>query len=196
MPIFVVVAPFVSSVSKSRWYAKVCRASKWAKNHFVLHLFVTNANEYFHVMKDFSTSLSVVDGFYLRVFLILFVCARKQNSQFDADSYPRSVCVCVNVDTKNKHREQRSKKYNNERKRFLYVSHLDDRSTLSAEWKSVCTMFIGAAQSLISPDRWKHYCRHIFSYAMFTVLVTINHLIHRWKRGFSDIAFNANHNQL
>lgn len=36
--------------------------------------------------------------------------------------------------------------------KILYVSNTDDRSPLSAEWKSVSTMFIGAAQSFISPD--------------------------------------------
>lgn len=169
--------------------AKVCRAFKLAKNHFCSSLvrlrIQMNIFRYWKIFNKFFVDKRL--SFLGVCGCCWFFCARKLNSKFDAD-IPRCGHKKTTTET------EKSKKYNNERKRFLYVSHLDDRSTLSAEWKSVCTMFIGAAQSLISPDRCKHYRRHILSNAMFTVLVIFNHLIHEWKRCYSDIAFNANHN--
>lgn len=87
----------------------------------------------------------------------------------------------VEVETKNTITEHRNQKWMyifiyKERTKNLYVSNSYDRSTLSAKWKRVSTMFIGAVQSFISPDRWNKCCCLTCLQDLFMVLAIFTRL--------------------
>lgn len=123
-----------------------------------------------------------------RLFLF-FECTKMEYTIGLADLYT------AKMKKKNKHRTYKStKKIYTMNEKNLYVSNTDDRSPLSAEWKSVFTMFIGAAQSFISPDPMESVSSlHFIQCAVYSTRYTQSSRSHcKPFDCVNDSAFNAN----
>lgn len=140
-------------------------ASKLARNHFVCF-----AHKFFYTTFKWIWILEwceILNMFVFNRLWLLFSMHEIGIHNWICRSVHGEKIIKIKH-TENKHRTyQEYTKYTQWTEKLLYVSNSDDRSTLSAEWKSVFTMFIGAAQSFISPDPWNRYLFRILSYALF-----------------------------